>query len=67
MITASRATAGVVSWIGRTPPEAVECNKPSGICGYLDCAKEMRCLERSRTKPPAQSAASSPATFGDPQ
>lgn len=50
MITAP-PTAGVAGWIGRKPPEGVECNKPSGICGYLDCAEESRCLERSRTKP----------------
>lgn len=66
MITAAPATAAVVGWVGRKPPEGVKCNKPSGICGYLDCAEESRCLERSRTKP-SQSVASSPAAFSDPQ
>jgi hypothetical protein len=61
MITALPATAAVAGWIGRKPPEGVNCNKPSGICGYLDCAEESRCLERLRTKPSSQPTASSPA------
>jgi hypothetical protein len=61
MITASPATAAVVGWIGRKPPDGVKCNKPSGICGYLDCAEERRCLERSHTKPSSQPTAASPA------
>jgi hypothetical protein len=66
MMPAPLATAAVVGWIGRKPPEGVKCNKPSGICGYLDCAGESRCLERLRTKPSSQSAASSPAAFRRP-
>jgi hypothetical protein len=50
MITAPPATVAVVDWIGRKPPEGVTCNKPRGICGYLDCAEESRCLERLRRK-----------------
>jgi hypothetical protein len=65
MITAP-PTAAVMVWIGRKPPEGVKCNKPSGICGYLDCAAESQCLERSRTKP-SPSVASSPAAFSDPR
>jgi hypothetical protein len=62
MITAPR-TAAVVGWIGRKPPDGVKCNKPSGNCGYLDCADESRCLERSRTTPSSQSVASSLPAF----
>lgn len=61
MITAPAAATAVVGWIGRKPPESVKCNKPSGICGYLDCAEESRCLERSRAKSSSQPAPSSPA------
>jgi hypothetical protein len=61
MITAPPATATVAGWIGRRPPEGVKCNKPSGICGYLDCAEESRCLERSRAKTSSQPVAASPA------
>ena len=66
MIAAS-PTAAVAGWIGRKPRDGVACNKPSGICGYLDCAEESRCLERSRTKPSSQSVASSPAAFDNPR
>ena len=62
MITAP-PNAAVVTWIGRKPPDGLPCNKPSGICGYLDCAGESRCLERLRTKPPSQSAASPTDAF----
>lgn len=65
MIVAPPATAAVAGWIGRRPPEGVNCNKPRGICGYLDCAEEGRCLERSQTKPPLRPTASSPA-LNDP-
>lgn len=65
MITAP-PTAAVVGWIGRKPPDGVTCNKPSGICGYLDCADESRCLERPRAKPSSQSVESSRAAFSDP-
>lgn len=60
MITTVPATAAVLGWIGRKPPEGVQCNKPSGVCGYLDCAEESRCLERSRPQPSSQTA-SAPA------
>lgn len=66
MITAPSAAAAVVGWIGRKPPDGVICNKPSGICGYLDCAEESRCLERSRAKPSSEPIASSPGTFNSP-
>jgi hypothetical protein len=66
MTTAPPATAAVAGWIGQKPPEGVTCNKPSGICGYLDCAGESRCLERSRTKA-SQPAATSPGAFSDPR
>jgi len=65
MITAL-PTAAVVGWIGRKPPEGMKCNKPSGLCGYLDCAEESRCLERSRASPSPQSTASSSAAFNNP-
>ena len=58
--------AAVVGWIGREPPDGVTCNKPSGVCGYLDCADERRCLERSRTKPLPQSIASPAVSFNNP-
>jgi hypothetical protein len=58
-------TAAVVGWIGRKPPDGVTCNKPSGICGYLDCAIENRCLERPRTKPLPQPVASSRTALSD--
>jgi hypothetical protein len=45
------ATATVIHWIGRKPPEGIKCNKPTGICGYLDCADEGRCLDKSKAKP----------------
>lgn len=61
-MTAAPPAAAVIGWIGRRPPEGVECNKPRGICGYLDCADESRCLERPRTKP---SPSLLPATLGD--
>ena len=66
MIAAPLAAAAVADWIGRKPPAGVTCNKPNGICGYLDCAGESRCLERSRTKP-SQSVATSLGAFSDPQ
>lgn len=45
------ATGAVIHWIGRKPPEGVKCNKPIGICGYLDCADEGRCLDKVKAKP----------------
>jgi hypothetical protein len=40
-------------WVGRKPAvEGLVCNKPTGICGYLNCAKEGRCLQ-TPTKPNA--------------
>jgi hypothetical protein len=54
-------TTVVIGWIGRKPPEGGECNKPSGICGYLDCAHENRCLEWPRMKPSQPAAPSPPA------
>ena len=65
-MTTAPSTAAVMSWIGRRPSEGVACNKPSGICGYLDCAEESRCLERARPKPSSQSAAPSPAASNNP-
>ena len=59
-------TATVLSWIGRKPPDGIKWNKPAGICSYLHCADERRCLERSCTKPSSQSAALSPAAFSGP-
>jgi hypothetical protein len=50
-MTAALPAAAVIGWIGRKPPEDIKCNKPTGICGYLDCADESRCLERPRAKP----------------
>ena len=67
MVSAPPLAAAVVGWIGRKPPEGVACNKPSGICGYLDCAEESRCLERPRTQPSARSIASSASAFSDPR
>lgn len=58
-MTAPPANA-VTGWIDRRVPEGGDYNKPSGTCGYLDCADESRCLERPRMKP-SQSVASSPA------
>jgi hypothetical protein len=63
---AAPPTAAVLSWTGRKPQDGIKCNKPTGICSYLDRADESRCLERSRTKPSSQSATSSPAAFSDP-
>lgn len=65
MITTPPATAAVVGWIGRKPPEGIKCNKPSGICGYLDCVEESRCLEKSHMPPSPPPIASSPA-LNDP-
>ena len=60
-MTAPRTTTAVTGWIGRRPPEGGECNRPSGICGDIDCADESRCLERPHMKL-SQPVASSPAT-----
>lgn len=65
MITAP-PKAAVIGWIGRKPPDGITCNKPSGICGYLDCAIESRCLERLRARPSSQPTGSSPVAFSDP-
>lgn len=66
-MSAAPSIATIKGWIGRKPPDDVTCNKPSGICGYLDCADESRCLERPRAKPSPQPVASSRAAFSDPQ
>jgi hypothetical protein len=50
-ISTEPAGHSVIHWIGRKPPEGVVCNKPIGICGYLDCADEGRCLDKVKAKP----------------
>lgn len=57
-MTAAPPASVVIGWIGRKPADGIKCNKPTGICGYLDCADENRCLERPRTKPPPPLVAS---------
>ena len=36
-------------WVGTKPP--VPCNKLFGICGYINCRAEGRCLQAPHTKP----------------
>ena len=41
-------------WVGTKPP--VPCNKLFGICGYINCEKEGRCLQVRHVKRPAKEA-----------
>lgn len=41
-------------WVGRRPP--VECNKEFGVCGYINCKAEGRCLQARTVKPPPKDA-----------
>jgi hypothetical protein len=42
------------SWVGRKPPPPVTCNKPTGLCGYIFCEREGRCLQAPAGKPKAE-------------
>lgn len=35
-------------WVGQKPP--VPCNKPTGLCGYLNCKAENKCLQAPRQR-----------------
>jgi hypothetical protein len=49
-ITLAIEPAAGDNWVGTKPP--VPCNKPTGLCGYLNCKHENKCLQAPRVRRP---------------